>query len=151
MLKVQQGFGRKVRLPIPTKDGGLPDDARLITSALVRDQATRGALYLDELTSPPGPSECRPGYQASFKKTWLSLMWGGTRHPAIAGVDRRGDFGGESVLLLNVGAFCSSCRLQDPNSIGHTTWSTQSLRPSGPRTTNSHPEMAVYLDIITQS
>jgi hypothetical protein len=48
MLKVQRGSGGKVRLPIPTKDGGLPDDAQLDHECTGwRDQATRRALYLD--------------------------------------------------------------------------------------------------------
>jgi hypothetical protein len=48
MLKVQSGSGGKVRLPIPTKEGGLPDDAQLDHECNgSRDQATRRALYLD--------------------------------------------------------------------------------------------------------
>jgi hypothetical protein len=48
MLKVQRGSGGKVRLPIPTKDGGLPDDAQLDHECTgSREQATRRALYLD--------------------------------------------------------------------------------------------------------
>jgi hypothetical protein len=49
----------------------------LITSGLVR--ATR-QLAGRLIWTHPGIARtfrCRPTYQASFKKTWLSLMWGG--------------------------------------------------------------------------
>jgi hypothetical protein len=48
MLKVQRGSDGKVGLPIPTKDGGLPDDAQLDHECTgSREKATRRALYLD--------------------------------------------------------------------------------------------------------
>jgi hypothetical protein len=44
MLKEQRGSGGKVRLPIPAKDGGLPDDAQLDHECNgVHDEATRRA------------------------------------------------------------------------------------------------------------
>jgi hypothetical protein len=49
----------------------------LITSRLVC--ATR-QLAGDYIWTHPSIAEtfrCRPTYHASFKKTWLSLMWGG--------------------------------------------------------------------------
>ena len=49
----------------------------LITSALVR--ATRQLTGRHIWTNPniAQTFQCRPTYHASFKKTWLSLMWGG--------------------------------------------------------------------------
>ena len=54
---------------------------------------------------------CRPTYQASFK-TCVALMWGGEPNTASAGVGRCSNFGGESVLLLNVraSAIPAGCR-----------------------------------------
>ena len=48
-----------------------------IASALVR--ATRQLAERHIWTNPSIAEtfRCRPMYQASFKKTWLSLMWGG--------------------------------------------------------------------------
>jgi hypothetical protein len=47
-LKEQRGSGGELSLPIPTKDGGVPDDAQLDHECTgSRDQATRRALYLD--------------------------------------------------------------------------------------------------------
>jgi hypothetical protein len=49
MLTEKRGSGGKVRLPIPTKCGGLGVDAQhdhRCTGS--RDEATRRALYLDE-------------------------------------------------------------------------------------------------------
>jgi hypothetical protein len=44
----QRGSGGKVKLPIPTKEGGLLDDAQLDRESTgSHDQATRWALYLD--------------------------------------------------------------------------------------------------------
>jgi hypothetical protein len=44
----QRGSGGKVKLPIPTKEGGLPDDAQLDHECTgSHDQAARRALYLD--------------------------------------------------------------------------------------------------------
>jgi hypothetical protein len=48
MLKEQRSAGGKMKLPIPTKEGGLPDDAQLDHECTgSHDQATRRALYLD--------------------------------------------------------------------------------------------------------
>jgi hypothetical protein len=49
----------------------------LIMTALVR--ATRQVAERVIWTHPniAQTFNCRPGYLASFKKTWLSLMWGG--------------------------------------------------------------------------
>ena len=87
----------------------------LITSALVRATRQVAGRYIWTHPSIAQTFRCRPAYQASFKKTWLSLMWGGEAGTsAIAGVDRRGDFGGQSVLLLNVraSALPAGCRIR---------------------------------------
>lgn len=51
--------------------------ANVITSALVG--ATRQLTGRHIWTNPSiaRTFQCRPTYHASFKKTWLSLMWGG--------------------------------------------------------------------------
>jgi hypothetical protein len=95
MLKVRRGSGGKVRLQIPTKDGGLPDDAQLdheYTGS--RDQATRRALYLDA-------SKHRRDISLSanvprFVQEDLAVSHVGRRgrYTAIAGVDRCSNFGG---------------------------------------------------------
>jgi hypothetical protein len=49
----------------------------LITSALVRGTRQLAERYIWTHPSIAETFRCRPTYQASFKKTWLSLMWGG--------------------------------------------------------------------------
>ena len=49
----------------------------LITSALVRARRQLAERYIWTNPSIAETFRCRPTYQASFKKTWLSLMWGG--------------------------------------------------------------------------
>ena len=49
----------------------------LITSALVRATRQLAGRYIWTHPSIAETFRCRPTYQASFKKTWLSLMWGG--------------------------------------------------------------------------
>jgi len=49
----------------------------LITSALVRATRPLAERYIWTHPSIAETFRCRPTYQASFKKTWLSLMWGG--------------------------------------------------------------------------
>ena len=48
-----------------------------IMSALVRATRQLAAPYVWTHPSIAETFRCRPAYQASFKKTWLSLMWGG--------------------------------------------------------------------------
>jgi hypothetical protein len=55
----------------------------LIKGALVRSTRQLAERYIWTHPSIAETFRCRPAYQASFKKTWLSLMWGGeagTRH-----------------------------------------------------------------------
>ena len=49
----------------------------LITSALVRATRQLAERYIWTNPSISETLRCRPMYQASFKRTWLSLMWGG--------------------------------------------------------------------------
>ena len=49
----------------------------LITSAFVRATRPLAERYIWTHPSIAETFRCRPTYQASFKKTWLSLMWGG--------------------------------------------------------------------------
>jgi hypothetical protein len=49
----------------------------LITSALIRARRQLAERYIWTNPSIAETFRCRPAYQASFKKTWLSLMWGG--------------------------------------------------------------------------
>ena len=49
----------------------------LITSAMVRTTRRLAGRYIWTHPSIAQTFRCRPTYQASFKKTWLSLMWGG--------------------------------------------------------------------------
>jgi hypothetical protein len=76
-LKVQGGSDGEVRLPTPTKDGGLTPMRSLITHALVRAKSRLAERYIWTHPSIAETFRCRPTYQASFKKSWLSLMWGG--------------------------------------------------------------------------
>jgi hypothetical protein len=50
---------------------------RLITSALVRARRQLAERYIWTNPSIAETFRCRPAYHASFKKAWLSLMWGG--------------------------------------------------------------------------
>ena len=103
MLKVKRGSSGKVRPPIPTEDGGLPDDAQLDHECNgSHDQATGRSLYLDA-------SQHRPDVSLSadiprFVQEGLAVSYVGRRtgYTAIAGVNCRSNFGGQSVLLLNV-------------------------------------------------
>jgi Carboxymuconolactone decarboxylase family len=49
----------------------------LITSAIVRTTRQLAGSYVWSYPHIAQTFGCRPTYQASFKKTWLSLMWGG--------------------------------------------------------------------------
>jgi hypothetical protein len=49
----------------------------LITSALVRTTRPLAERYIWTHPSIAETFRCRPTYHDSFKKTWLSLMWGG--------------------------------------------------------------------------
>jgi hypothetical protein len=50
---------------------------KLITSTLVRATRRLAQRYIWTHVGIAQPFSCRPAYQDSFKKTWLSLMWGG--------------------------------------------------------------------------
>ena len=50
---------------------------RLITNALVGATRQLAGRYVWTHPSIAQTFRCRPTYQASFKNTWLSLMWGG--------------------------------------------------------------------------
>jgi hypothetical protein len=49
----------------------------LITNTMVRATRKLAERYIWTHPSIAQSFRCRPTYQASFKKTWLSLMWGG--------------------------------------------------------------------------
>ncbi len=49
----------------------------LITSTLVGATRQLAGRYIWTNPSIARTFRCRPAYHASFKKTWLSLMWGG--------------------------------------------------------------------------
>jgi hypothetical protein len=49
----------------------------LVTSTLVHAIRQLAERYVWTHPSIAQSFRCRPTYQASFKKTWLSLMWGG--------------------------------------------------------------------------
>jgi Carboxymuconolactone decarboxylase family len=49
----------------------------LFKSALARATRQLAERYIWTHSSIAQTFRCRPTYQASFKKTWLSLMWGG--------------------------------------------------------------------------
>jgi hypothetical protein len=49
----------------------------VISSAMVRATRQLAGSYIWTHPSIAQTFRCRPRYQASFKKTWLSLMWGG--------------------------------------------------------------------------
>lgn len=48
-----------------------------ITGPLVRATRQLAGRYLWTHPNIAQTFRCRPTYQTSFKKTWLSLMWGG--------------------------------------------------------------------------
>ena len=50
---------------------------RFFTSAMVRTTRQFAGHYVWTHPHIAQTFRCRPTYQASFKKTWLSLMWGG--------------------------------------------------------------------------
>ena len=52
----------------------------LITSAFVRATRQLAGRYIWTHPSIVETFRCQPKYQASFKKTWLALMWGGEPH-----------------------------------------------------------------------
>jgi len=54
-----------------------PTMSSLITSALVGATRQLAGRYIWTNPSIAQTFRCRPTYHASFKKTWLSLMWGG--------------------------------------------------------------------------
>jgi hypothetical protein len=54
-----------------------PAMSSLIMSALVRATRQLAGRYIWTNPSIARTFQCRPTYHASFKKTWLSLMWGG--------------------------------------------------------------------------
>ena len=49
----------------------------LIMSAMVRTTRQLAGRYIWTHPNIAQTFRCRPKYQASFKKAWLSLMWGG--------------------------------------------------------------------------
>ena len=49
----------------------------LITSAPIRATRQLAGRYIWTHPHIARTFRCRPTYQASFKKAWLSLMWGG--------------------------------------------------------------------------
>ncbi len=49
----------------------------LITNAFVRTTRQFFGRYIWTHPSIAQTFRCRPAYQVSFKKTWLSLLWGG--------------------------------------------------------------------------
>ena len=49
----------------------------LITKAMVRASRQLAERYIWTHPSIAETFRCRPTYHASFKKTWLALMWGG--------------------------------------------------------------------------
>lgn len=49
----------------------------LITRAMIRATRQVAGRYIWTHPSIAQTFRCRPMYQESFKKTWLSLMWGG--------------------------------------------------------------------------
>lgn len=49
----------------------------LIKTAAIRTARQFTRRYIWTHPSIAQTFRCRPAYQASFKKTWLSLMWGG--------------------------------------------------------------------------
>jgi hypothetical protein len=50
---------------------------RLIASTLVQVTRQLAERYIWTHPNIAQSFRCRPTYQTSFKKTWLSLMWGG--------------------------------------------------------------------------
>lgn len=48
-----------------------------MTSAMVRTTRQLAGRYIWTHPNIARAFLCRPTYQASFKKAWLSLMWGG--------------------------------------------------------------------------
>lgn len=94
---------------------GLPDDAQLDQKYLdLRDEAIRRALHLD--ASEHRPVVSLPADVPGFVQEDLAVSHVGRRgrNAAIAGVGRRNNFSGESVLLLNVGASAlpAGCRIR---------------------------------------
>ncbi len=49
----------------------------LITGTLVRATRQLAERYIWTHPNIADTFHCRPTYQASFKKSWLALMWGG--------------------------------------------------------------------------
>ncbi|QEH32703.1 hypothetical protein OJF2_11820 [Aquisphaera giovannonii] len=49
----------------------------LIRNAMVRTTRRLAGRYIWTQPNIARTFRCRPAYQASFKKAWLSLMWGG--------------------------------------------------------------------------
>lgn len=49
----------------------------LITSAFIRTTRQFVERFIWTHPNIAQTFRCRPTYQAAFKKTWLSLMWGG--------------------------------------------------------------------------
>lgn len=49
----------------------------LITGGLVRATRNLAERYIWTHPNIAQTFRCRPAYLASFKKTWLSLLWGG--------------------------------------------------------------------------
>lgn len=50
---------------------------KVITSAMVRTTRQLAGRYIWTHPNIAQTFRCRSTYHASFKKTWLSLMWGG--------------------------------------------------------------------------
>jgi hypothetical protein len=54
-----------------------PTMRSLIASAMVRTTRQLAGRYIWTHPNIAQTFRCRPAYQASFKRAWLSLMWGG--------------------------------------------------------------------------
>jgi hypothetical protein len=59
------------------KDGGYLTMRSLFTGPLVRATRQLAQRYIWTHASISQTFHCRSTYQDSFKKTWLSLLWGG--------------------------------------------------------------------------
>ena len=106
---------RQSKPPIPIKERGVLEDARLnYKFSGSRDQAVRRAICLDasKHRADVSLSADIPGFVQ--EDLAVSDVGRRTSDAEIAGDRGRSDFGGESVLLLNVGAFAlpAGCRIR---------------------------------------
>jgi len=80
MLEVQRGSDGKVSCRFRPKMEAYSTMINLITSAIAHKTRQLAARYIWTHPNIAQTFRCRPTYQASFRKTWLSLMWGGEAH-----------------------------------------------------------------------